>query len=98
MQESDAGRHHAEAVKLADMLSPFDRARSEPLYGEWLRRNRRRIDARRHPRAALDAFEQLAALPWADRARSELRASGETARKRDPSTWGGGRRGPSHRR
>jgi ATP/maltotriose-dependent transcriptional regulator MalT len=86
MEEFDAERHHAQAVELADALSPFDRARSELVYGEWLRRNRRRVDARRHLRAALDAFEQLAALPCADRARSELRASGETARKRDPST------------
>lgn len=86
MEESDAERHHAQAVELADALSPFDRARSELLYGEWLRRNRRRIDARRHLRAALDAFERLAARPWADRARGELRASGESARRRDPST------------
>jgi DNA-binding CsgD family transcriptional regulator len=86
MEDSDAERHHAQAVELADALSPFDRARSELVYGEWLRRNRRRVDARRHLRAALETFEQLAAPPWADRARSELRASGETARKRDPST------------
>ena len=86
MEDCDAEGHHAQAVELADALSPFDRARSELVYGEWLRRNRRRVDARRHLRAALEAFEQLAALPWADRARSELRASGETARKRDPTT------------
>ena len=61
-------------------------ARTELLYGEWLRRHRRRIDARLHLRAALEIFQQLATTPWEARARSELRASGETARKRDPST------------
>jgi DNA-binding CsgD family transcriptional regulator len=86
MEDSDAESHHARAIELADALSPFERARSELVYGEWLRQNRRRVDARRHLRTALEAFEQHAAPPWADRARSELRASGETARKRDPST------------
>jgi DNA-binding CsgD family transcriptional regulator/tetratricopeptide (TPR) repeat protein len=61
-------------------------ARTELLYGEWLRRARRRADARTHLRAALEEFERLGAAPWADRARSELRASGQTARKRDSST------------
>jgi DNA-binding CsgD family transcriptional regulator len=45
-----------------------------------------RADARTHLRAALEEFERLGAAPWADRARSELRASGQTARKRDSST------------
>ena len=83
---SNAEPDYAQAVELSDALSPFDRARTELLYGEWLRRTRRRIDARPHLRAALDRFEQLGVPPWAERARSELRASGETARRRDPST------------
>ena len=83
---SNAEPDYAQAVELSDALSPFDRARTELLYGEWLRRTRRRIDARPHLRAALDSFEQLGVPPWAERARSELRASGETARRRDPST------------
>jgi DNA-binding CsgD family transcriptional regulator len=82
---SDAARHYARAVELSGALSPFDTARTELLYGEWLRRERRRIDARSHLRTALELFERLAVPPWAERARSELRASGETARKRDPS-------------
>ena len=86
IEESDAERHFVQAIELADVLSPFDRARTELLYGEWLRRQRRRVDARRHLRAALEQFQQLAVAPWEARARSELRASGETARKRDPST------------
>ena len=62
-----------------------ERARTELLYGEWLRRERRRTDARAHLRAALEAFRRLGAVPWAERAEAELRATGETARKRDVS-------------
>ena len=62
---------------------PFDRARTELAFGEYLRRARRRLEAREHLRAALDGFEALGAAAWADRARTELRASGQTARKRD---------------
>ncbi|WP_328958891.1 ATP-binding protein [Kitasatospora purpeofusca] len=54
----------------------FDRARTALLYGEWLRRLRRQIDAREQLRAALDGFEALGARPWAERARSELGAAG----------------------
>jgi DNA-binding NarL/FixJ family response regulator len=43
------------------------------------------VDAREQLRAAIEGFERLGAEPWAERARAELRASGETARKRDPS-------------
>lgn len=55
-------------------------------YGERLRRDRRRVEARTQLRAALDTFEGLGQVLWAARARDELRATGETARKRDPST------------
>jgi DNA-binding CsgD family transcriptional regulator len=67
---------------------PFERARAELAYGEFLRRTRHRVDAREHLRAALEIFETLGAQLWAERARVELRASGQTARKRDPSTRG----------
>jgi len=66
-------------------VSPLDGARTELIYGEWLRRQRRRTDARVHLRAALEAFRRLGALPWEQRAEAELRATGETARKRDLS-------------
>src|SRR5262249_39253608 len=75
-----------EALELADDARPFDLARIHLLYGEHLRRERRRADARLHLRSALEAFERLRAGPWAERAAAELRATGETARKRDPST------------
>ena len=60
----------------------FERARTELAYGASLRRRRRRVDAREHLRAALETFDTLDAMPWSSRARSELRASGETARAR----------------
>jgi DNA-binding NarL/FixJ family response regulator len=65
---------------------PFEQARTELAYGELLRRARRRVDARAHLQAALDVFEDLGAAPWAERARLELRASGQAMRRRDPST------------
>jgi DNA-binding CsgD family transcriptional regulator len=84
--ETDPEPHFVRSIELAENLSPFERARNELLYGEWLRRERRRVDARPHLRTALELFQRLALPPWEERARSELRASGETARRRDPST------------
>jgi DNA-binding CsgD family transcriptional regulator len=66
--------------------SVWERARTQLAYGEHLRRNRRKTEARAQLRNAVDAFEGLGAAPWADRARGELNATGETARKRDVST------------
>ena len=57
------------------------RARTQLALGEFLRRNRRRTDARVPLREALEMFEALGASVWAERARQELRASGETARR-----------------
>lgn len=64
---------------------PYDRARVQLAYGQFLRRTQRRVDARAHLRSALTTFEDLGADPFAERAAQELRATGETARKRDPS-------------
>lgn len=75
-----------EAARLAAALPPFEQGRTELLYGEWLRRARRRSDSRVHLRRAAELFRSVGADPWAERAEGELRASGETARKRDPST------------
>ncbi|HKO85267.1 MAG TPA: helix-turn-helix transcriptional regulator, partial [Actinomycetota bacterium] len=86
-QDAEAERHYQAALGVEGLGElPFELGRTELLYGEWLRRQRRRADARPHLRAALEVFERLGAAPWADRARSELRASGQTARKRDCST------------
>ncbi|WP_371518053.1 AAA family ATPase [Kitasatospora sp. NBC_01300] len=64
---------------------PFEQARTALLYGEWLRRSRRRTDARPHLRAALETFERLAAHPWAARARTELTATGTPAPTTSPT-------------
>ncbi len=64
---------------------PFDHARTQLLYGEFLRRGKRRTQARTQLRAALDTFTRLGAPVWARRAEGELRATGETARERDPN-------------
>jgi len=57
-------------------------ARAQLLYGEWLRRRNRRIDARTQLRAARDLFIAVGASAFADRAQRELLATGEAARKR----------------
>ena len=62
---------------------PFEKARTQLAYGERLRRDRRRADAREQLVEALDAFERLGAQPWADRARVELRATGGAAAEGD---------------
>ncbi|MFE2329404.1 AAA family ATPase [Streptomyces sp. NPDC059385] len=78
--DDQAEQHFTDALHLhdGDTTQPFERARTELLYGEWLRRERRRTDARYHLRAALEAFDELDARPWASRARTELQATGET--------------------
>jgi DNA-binding CsgD family transcriptional regulator len=61
-------------------------ARAHLLYGEWLRRNRRRIDARDQLRRGLDTFTSIGMEAFAARAGRELLATGETVRKRTPQT------------
>jgi DNA-binding CsgD family transcriptional regulator len=84
--EGDTREQFEAALPTDATLSPFLLARTELLYGEWLRRKRQRREARRHLRRAADLFRQVGAPPWEERAETELRASGETARRRDPST------------
>ena len=59
-------------------------ARTRLLYGEWLRRLNRRVDARTQLRVAFDAFTSTGMDAFAERARRELLATGETVRKRTP--------------
>ncbi|HEX8497823.1 MAG TPA: helix-turn-helix transcriptional regulator, partial [Actinomycetales bacterium] len=81
---AQVGVHLSRALELHEG-SPrrLDAARAHLAYGEWLRRERRRVDARPHLRLALQTFEDLGARRWAERAAQELRASGERAKRRD---------------
>jgi DNA-binding CsgD family transcriptional regulator len=63
-------------------------ARARLLYGEWLRRQNRRIDARENLRAAHELFSTIGAEAFAERAARELLATGEKARKRTADTRG----------
>jgi len=77
--DDDAEGHYQAAIRLYDEVNrPMARARTELLYGEWLRRVRRRSDAREPLRAALRVFDVIGARSWADRAGAELRATGES--------------------
>jgi DNA-binding CsgD family transcriptional regulator len=67
-------------------LDAFELARTRLAYGAWLRWVRRRVDARTQLRLAVEGFDALGALGWADQAAAELKATGETARRRVPST------------
>ena len=64
-------------------LDTFEAARTRLAFGQRLRRSRNRVLAREQLRAAADDFDRLGARPWADRARAELAATGETHRRRD---------------
>jgi DNA-binding NarL/FixJ family response regulator len=64
----------------------FEAARTRLAFGARLRRAQQRARSRRELRAAHETFELLGAASWAEQARSELAATGETARRRDPST------------
>jgi tetratricopeptide (TPR) repeat protein len=80
----------SEAHRLVAALpSPFERARTELCWGERLRRDGRRVDARRHLHAALESFEALGAAPWAEKAAPMTLAwRSSTGRMYRPSsTW-----------
>ena len=80
-----AERHYGEAI---DRLNRSRRrpelARAHLLYGEWLRRERRRGDAREQLRTAHGMLEAMGMVGFAERARRELQATGERARPRGP--------------
>jgi DNA-binding CsgD family transcriptional regulator len=63
---------------------PFERARAQLAYGEWLRRRRRAVESRVHLRAARETFDALGVAPLSERARQELRAAGEASPGRHP--------------
>jgi DNA-binding CsgD family transcriptional regulator len=85
----DAEPLYREAVeRLARSRGVVHLARARLLYGEWLRRENRRVDAREQLRAAHEMFSGIGAEGFAERARHELLATGETARKRSDDARG----------
>jgi DNA-binding CsgD family transcriptional regulator len=83
----DAEPHYREAIeRLARTRGVVHVARAQLRYGEWLRRENRRVDAREQLRAAYDRFSRIGAEAFAERARGELLATGETAPRRTVET------------
>ncbi|MFI6501912.1 AAA family ATPase [Nonomuraea typhae] len=75
---TDSEERYGHAVHLhAGGEQPQEEARTRLLYGEWLRRARRRAESRTHLRAALETFDGLGMTLWAERARAELRLTGD---------------------
>jgi DNA-binding CsgD family transcriptional regulator len=82
-----AERLYREAIeRLARTRLRVELARAHLLYGEWLRRERRRLDAREQLRIAHELFSEFGMEAFAERARVELEATGEHARKRTVET------------
>ena len=85
--DTDFSPHFEQALRLHEQTpDAFEAARTRLAYGERLRRARNRVLAREQLRASADTFERLDAQPWVAHARAELAATGETRRRRDPST------------
>jgi DNA-binding NarL/FixJ family response regulator len=84
--ESAERLHHEAIETLARTRRRPDLARAHLLYGEWLRRENRRVDARVQLRIAHDQFASIGMEAFAERARKELQATGEQARKRTVET------------
>ena len=78
--DGDEDRFRAALALHEEDSRPFDEARTQLLYGEWLRREKRKADARARLRVAIETFERIGAAPWAERARTELTATGITGR------------------
>src|SRR5262249_12929351 len=82
---SNAETEYVEAIsQLERSRAAVDLARAHLLYGQWLRRAKRRRDARRQLRIAEDMFQTMGAAGFAEQAGGELRATGERARARAP--------------
>ncbi|MER5394783.1 LuxR C-terminal-related transcriptional regulator, partial [Saccharopolyspora sp. NPDC002686] len=75
--DADAAELYETALRSHPDDRQFERARTALLYGEWLRRARRKSEARTHLRSAFETFRRLGAAPWAERARAELDATGD---------------------
>jgi DNA-binding CsgD family transcriptional regulator len=82
----DESLYRESVERLARSRAAVELARSRLLYGEWLRRENRRVDAREQLRTAHEMFSRMGADAFAERARRELMATGETVRKRTVET------------
>jgi DNA-binding CsgD family transcriptional regulator len=82
------GLYRAAIERLGATRMRTELARAHLLYGEWLRRQRRRIDARAQLRVAHTMLDAMGMEAFAERARRELHATGETARKRTAAANG----------
>ena len=82
----DESSYRESVERLARSRAAVELARSRLVYGEWLRRENRRLDAREQLRAAHEMFSQMGADAFGERARRELSATGETVRKRTSET------------
>jgi DNA-binding CsgD family transcriptional regulator len=78
-------RYRASIAHFGRTRLRVDLARAHLLYGEWLRRERRRTEARDQLRTARTMFDAMGVAAFAERARRELRATGDTARRRVPA-------------
>jgi DNA-binding CsgD family transcriptional regulator len=83
----DEAAHQESIQQLTRSRAAVELARSRLVYGEWLRRENRRVDAREQLRAAHDSFSGMGAVGFAERARRELVATGETARRITADNW-----------
>jgi DNA-binding CsgD family transcriptional regulator len=90
LSDGDAAeRLYREAIeRLARTRVHVELARAHLMYGEWLRRENRRLDAREHLRTAHEMFSHMGVEGFAERARRELLATGGTARRRPEETRG----------
>ena len=88
-EDPQAEKLYVQAIdRLSRTRMAVDHARAHLLYGEWLRRQRRRVDARKQLRTAHELFSDFGTEAFAARARVELEATGEHARKRTVETRG----------
>ena len=84
----DADALYREALeRLSRTRVRTELARAHLLYGEWLRRDNRRVDAREQLRIAHEMFNLMGIAGFAERARRELQATGEVVRKRNVETF-----------
>jgi DNA-binding CsgD family transcriptional regulator/tetratricopeptide (TPR) repeat protein len=85
-EPDDAEAHFQDALSHDTADSTWERARLRLAHGIWLRRQRRAMESRTSLRVAREGFDALGVRPWSERARQELRATGERTRQREPST------------